>query len=311
MIDRYCLLIGAMKSGTTALFQALRQHPEIAPSREKEPNFFSHDENRARGIAWYESLWDWDAQVHKWALEASTAYTKLPVRPNPALAARNFPAEFRFIYIVRDPVARIRSQYLHSLAEGWVRGPITEGVAPQALLFSNYAFQLYPYEAAFGRERIHVIRHEDFCARRTETLRSVCDFLEVDGDFTFGDTGPSNSSDQYRRKILTAILREHGIALPNSVSPEFEVPFAHFVRGCEAFVASSGYSFDFAEAAAETRRRTTPSAEQADEICGALREDLLRFCERWDIEPWPSIASAPAPIRPATDSSVPPVSFAL
>jgi hypothetical protein len=36
-MERYLLILGAMKCGTTALFQALRQHPEILPSAEKEP----------------------------------------------------------------------------------------------------------------------------------------------------------------------------------------------------------------------------------------------------------------------------------
>ncbi len=36
-MEPYHQIHGAMKCGTTALFQALRQHPEILPSAEKEP----------------------------------------------------------------------------------------------------------------------------------------------------------------------------------------------------------------------------------------------------------------------------------
>ena len=38
------LIIGAMKSGTTALYYYLEQHPEIYMSPVKEPNFFSSQE---------------------------------------------------------------------------------------------------------------------------------------------------------------------------------------------------------------------------------------------------------------------------
>lgn len=36
------LIAGVPKAGTTALFEYLAQHPEICPSREKEPGFFIH-----------------------------------------------------------------------------------------------------------------------------------------------------------------------------------------------------------------------------------------------------------------------------
>ena len=78
-MNRYCLLIGAMKSGTTALYERLCQHPAIARCTEKEPNYFSNPEHYSRGIDWYQALWrDWDDDVHRWALEASTSYSKLP-----------------------------------------------------------------------------------------------------------------------------------------------------------------------------------------------------------------------------------------
>ena len=51
---RLCLVIGAMKAGTTSLFAHLARHPEIAPCRDKEPSFFcSHYD---RGLDWYRPI---------------------------------------------------------------------------------------------------------------------------------------------------------------------------------------------------------------------------------------------------------------
>ncbi|MCH8112407.1 MAG: sulfotransferase [Proteobacteria bacterium] len=72
------IIIGAMKSGTTTLFELLSQHPEIAPCREKEPFFFASEEKYAADEDAYQMLWDWDPNRHKIALEASTDYAKLP-----------------------------------------------------------------------------------------------------------------------------------------------------------------------------------------------------------------------------------------
>ena len=39
--DRIALIIGAMKSGTTTLFEVLSQHPQIAAAPDKECDFFT------------------------------------------------------------------------------------------------------------------------------------------------------------------------------------------------------------------------------------------------------------------------------
>ena len=176
--EHFCLLIGGMKCGTTALYQMLGQHPEIARAREKEPDFFSRPEIRERGFDGYQKLWDFDPDRHRWALEASTSYSKLPTMPNAAAYAWNLPGEFRFVYVVRDPVERIRSQYLHSMAAGWFRRPITEGVTPNALMQSDYEFQLRPYELIHGREAIHVMRYEELGRNRKRAWRSFADSSE-------------------------------------------------------------------------------------------------------------------------------------
>ena len=36
-------IVGALKCGTTSLYEYLRQHPEVFMSRIKEPHFFGRD----------------------------------------------------------------------------------------------------------------------------------------------------------------------------------------------------------------------------------------------------------------------------
>lgn len=64
MIKNYVLIIGAMKSGTTTLFDLLSAHPAIAPCSLKEPGFFAFEDRWAEGFAWYESLFDFDPEQH-------------------------------------------------------------------------------------------------------------------------------------------------------------------------------------------------------------------------------------------------------
>ena len=109
-IKNFALIIGSMKSGTSSLAAILSQHPQIVYSRRKEPSFFSKDENYRHGATYYQRNWpDFDANTHRYALDASTGYTKNQTR-KVAGRIRGYPADFKFIYILRDPVARILSQ---------------------------------------------------------------------------------------------------------------------------------------------------------------------------------------------------------
>ena len=193
-ISNYALIIGSMKCGTTSLFCYLAEHPEISACSIKEPNFFADDTSWARGIQWYESLWDWDPHTHKVALEASTHYTKIPGFPNAAARVATVPASFKFIYIVRNPLDRIESHYMDGLSHSWGRNrSFNEAVDPQAIEISRYAMQLDEYKKRFPPENILIINFEDLKADAHSVMRSVCEFLEIDSNYRFQGLGTSNN----------------------------------------------------------------------------------------------------------------------
>ena len=53
--EQYALIIGAMKCATTSLFAYLAEHPAIAPSTVKEPEFFSRHQGHRHPVERYES----------------------------------------------------------------------------------------------------------------------------------------------------------------------------------------------------------------------------------------------------------------
>ncbi|MEO0377749.1 MAG: hypothetical protein AAF329_24750 [Cyanobacteria bacterium P01_A01_bin.17] len=54
MINAFALIIGAMKCGTTSLFHYLAEHPQVSPSRNKEPFFFCDDRRYQQGLQRYQ-----------------------------------------------------------------------------------------------------------------------------------------------------------------------------------------------------------------------------------------------------------------
>lgn len=215
-IPRFALIIGAMKCGTTSLYNYLVQHPQIAGcSREKEPNFFANDQHWARGADWYESLWDWQPTRHQWAMEASTYYTKIPQWPNAAARIAEYDAEFKFIYVMRDPVDRVRSHFHHGLYAHWFSQELSVDEAieqhDELLAPSRYATQLDEYVDRFGRDSLHLLTLEQLKEQPEQVLRDICRFLDIDDSVEFGQTtvrhnsGASRINDavivRYLRKI--------------------------------------------------------------------------------------------------------------
>ena len=122
------IVIGAMKSGTTSLFHYLQAHPQVFMSPLKEVEFFVEEKNWRRGMDWYRAQF---AGASPGALaigEASTAYTKYPEYPGvPERIASSLP-DARLIYILRDPIERIRSHYQHRVLSGAEREPLERAV---------------------------------------------------------------------------------------------------------------------------------------------------------------------------------------
>ena len=100
--DSFALIIGAMKSGTTSLFDILSQHPQICPSKTKEPDYFVQDRDDKERES-YLSLWNWNSNSHVVALESSVAYTKSPfITGVPERIKTSGLGKFKFIYMLRE-----------------------------------------------------------------------------------------------------------------------------------------------------------------------------------------------------------------
>ena len=159
------IVIGAMKAGTTSLFQYLRDHPDVFMSSPKELHFFS-----ARGgkdLDWYEA--HFAAAGTAIAIgEASASYTTYPDSEGvPERIAEVIP-DARLIYLVRHPIERMRSHYLHRIGAGKERLPIEQALIddPIYLGTSRYAARIERYLRCFPREQILIIRSEDLLAMR-------------------------------------------------------------------------------------------------------------------------------------------------
>lgn len=178
------IVIGAQKCGTTSLHYYLSLHPQIAMSKEKELEFFIQERNWHRGLAWYESHFREEAKIRG---ESSPNYTNYTRFSGVAERMHSVVPHTKLIYIVRDPIERIVSQYIHQYSDERENRPIQEALGSsdnnQYINRSLYYTQLKQYLAYYSESQILVIATEDLQYNRRPTLRRVFEYLGVEPEF--------------------------------------------------------------------------------------------------------------------------------
>ncbi len=189
MINRFVFVIGAMKAGTTSLVDHLAAHPGVAVAAVKEPAFFAYDEVFAKGLAWYESLFNFDPEKHVFALEGSTDYAKHPHTMAPE-RIREFSQtrDVRLIFIMRHPLRRIESHARHVQGTrrelGARNSPrpdhsLDSGVSAVSLDISRYAQQIDQYKDFYEDGRLFLLTLERLSSG-SNVMEEICGFLDLD-----------------------------------------------------------------------------------------------------------------------------------
>jgi len=177
------LIIGAQKAGTTTLYRDLYAHPNVFLPEQKEPECltkFGDDFDAIRRD--YADLFA-PAKSGQIKGEASTSYTKRPTFEGVAERAFKFAGpDLKLIYLKRDPIKRLVSQYRHEVGKGGDFPPIEEAIRrdPTFIDYGRYAWQLEPWVDLFPAENILELSFETYVETRRASLEQVCQFLGLD-----------------------------------------------------------------------------------------------------------------------------------
>lgn len=184
------LIIGAAKSGTTTLATYLRKHPECFIPEEKEPNFFGIDEKYEQGLGYYASLFE-PATESQVCGEASTDYAKWPRYPHAAERIAKHLPDVKLIYIMRRPVDRAYSYYVHRHRAG-VNETFEEYIARtnEAIDGSEYMMQIERYLNFFPKDKFLFLLSDDLKEAPYEVLKEICQFIGIGDSFDFSKEGP-------------------------------------------------------------------------------------------------------------------------
>lgn len=229
-------IVGAPRCGTTAMYEYLRQHPDIFMANEKEPHFFGTDLIQTPKFPYYKRDMEWylstfvEAGPKIMLGEASILYLKSKLA---ASEIKEFSPDAKIIAMLRNPVDMLSSMHSHVLYDGSEdiedfelaleaqtdrelgrRIPKGCGIVDYLLYkdIANYSDQLERYFAEFDRDKVHVIIFDDFRSETPNVYAETLQFLGVDSRFQ-----PEFSTINENRRIRNGLLRALWTNRPNFV----------------------------------------------------------------------------------------------
>ncbi len=226
-------LVGTFKGGSTALYEALRRHPQVFMPFHKEPLYFGDDLTRRYGrftLEDYLRLFR-DAKPGQRVGEASTWYL---YSTSAAGEIHDFNPEAHILVVLRNPVDVMYAQHnqlifnviedIPDFAEALAAEPDRRAgrrMPPGPINVENlfyrhsvrYVEQLQRYFDAFGRERVHVMLFDDLRADGSAVVRDCLEFLGVDASLAAAPPA-ANESRRVRSRVVQRLIFAPKLLLP-------------------------------------------------------------------------------------------------
>jgi hypothetical protein len=227
------LIIGTAKSGSTALWHYLGQHPQVYMSPRKHTRFFSFQTEdpgfrgpplEAESVPYaitdvdaYHALFA-GAAGEKAVGEASHSYLYRAEAPG---RIRKYDPNMKLVAVLRNPAERSHSHYRQMVRDG--REELDDFVsaleAEDARIRNHwwpdfhyvqiglYHAQLKRYFDAFERSQIKIHLYEDLVSEPQAVLRDIFRFLDIDADFVPEIAVRYNASGRPKSKALHYTLQ--------------------------------------------------------------------------------------------------------
>jgi hypothetical protein len=206
------IVIGARKSGTTSLHGYLGQHPDVFMSKPPELHFFDDEANWAQGVDWYASFFEPGAGVAVRG-EKTPMYASYPHRTGIPERVASVVPNAKLIYVMRDPIARVRSQYVAATVHGLESLSFQEAILERSVYtdLSRYAMQIDQWLAHFRREQMLFITSEQLWCNHEATMVEVFRFLGVDPHFVPAAVPANVTKDKVIRTGIANEVRTTGV----------------------------------------------------------------------------------------------------
>lgn len=220
---------GASKSGTTALYYYLKQHPGACVSEKKELHFFSRPflEAMTAGPGDKYILSEIPNSFEQYLSYYASANNRIAIDISPsylfhyqsAMVLHELAPEAKVVFILRNPVDKAFSQYVHLLGAGRETlsfdaalaaepGRKAKGYSDMWLYRESglYADALEYFFSVVGRSNVKVFYYEELLASPDVVLKEICGMVGLDTTFQFSPVHDVNRSGQPRSALVANLL---------------------------------------------------------------------------------------------------------
>ena len=240
------IIIGPMKTATSALYNYINKHPQVLPCIEKEVHFFSDNNKYSHGKDWYIAHFPLIPEgEHFITGEASPGYIVNNVQTR---VFEIFP-NIKLIALIRNPVDRAFSHYQHNVKHGFERRGFQDainselevlksienpaeaakkwkwGVHPGYLLIGFYYYFLKQWLDIFSREQFLIINNQDLFINPSATMKQVFKFLglpeSLEAEYPKYYASSYDPIKDELRKKLNEIFKPHNQKLEDYLNIDF------------------------------------------------------------------------------------------
>lgn len=212
---------GAAKSGTTALYHYLAQHPQIYLPSFKEPSFYNTHSFYARGVSFYLNQYYRGADSYPAVGDATPGYLAGGRVVAERIRETHGEQTPQFVILLRDPVRRAWSHYLHKRRDAQEPETFERALElePQRLRDPNpdlfwigyfrdglYAQQLRLWYSYFDPDTCLVVLSDELRHKRQQTLTTIFRFLGVDDDVAISSEAQRNRAGEPRSRALMRFM---------------------------------------------------------------------------------------------------------
>jgi len=237
------IIVGAAKSGTTSIFKYLNQHPEIFIPAIKECRFFSQLPRNQRG--WgaerfpnggireprqYLELYEKNREQTCGDVSNDYLYYYHPSIEN---IKKLLGDKVKIIIILRNPVDRAYSNFLHHVREGWEQGSFEKALEfEKARCEQKWAWpyhykqvglyyrQVKAYLENFKDVRVYLF--EDLNHNLRQLMQDIFLFLKVDSRFEPEISKKYNVSGFPRSKLVQQLIQNRS-RFNKLIKPVYEI----------------------------------------------------------------------------------------
>lgn len=210
-------LLGGAKCGSTTLYHLLDQHPDLYMAPEKEAHFFNADRYYRKGLRAYLEEHFRGAEAFPVRGEATPAYFHRAQKVAPRMK-KTLGGDLRFVIVLRDPVRRAWSHYLHQESLGGEPLSFADAVEAEERRRERakswrgyfrdglYARHFRRWLEHFPRGAFRVLLLDDLKREPARAARRVFRFLDLDEDVPVDTDVERNPASALKHPLLGRLL---------------------------------------------------------------------------------------------------------